>query len=360
MRCAIVRQSIDAHLDLVGEDTLGGELQQHAADDRRRPITCTFHGFLPQDRRLDDPVATPISTCSRRCTRRRASRCSKPRRQACPSSARARATSRTGRRSSALAIDDAIHESLAGTGDSGAARRSDRARARWRRWRRRSRSTHDASWVGRRGSIELYREVARRLDRRRQRQVQAAHAAPARLVALDVERLPEGDRRRRIQRFFETRRCGTVGGMKETRPQRCRRARAPPTPTAHCTAPPGMRRRPPAPGSTAGCDRATRVRRRRSRRRINCGDCAIACVDRRFERGKVARRRPRPRRCAPRVQGSGRLNADDDRSAARNEISSKPRRCAAAMVCVERRRSSRAAPPTARSAAAPAAARATP
>jgi glycosyltransferase involved in cell wall biosynthesis len=46
---AIVRSSIDARLDLVGEDTLGGELQRHAtatgvADHVR------FHGFAPQDR----------------------------------------------------------------------------------------------------------------------------------------------------------------------------------------------------------------------------------------------------------------------------------------------------------------------
>jgi glycosyltransferase involved in cell wall biosynthesis len=48
----IVREKIDAHLDLVGEDTLGGELQKHAAKtgiDRH----VTFHGFLPQERVLD-------------------------------------------------------------------------------------------------------------------------------------------------------------------------------------------------------------------------------------------------------------------------------------------------------------------
>ena len=45
----IVRESIDAHLDLVGEDTLGGELQNHAA---QLGLTAhvTFHGFLPQPR----------------------------------------------------------------------------------------------------------------------------------------------------------------------------------------------------------------------------------------------------------------------------------------------------------------------
>ena len=31
----IVREKVDAHLDLVGEDTLNGELQQHATTDRR-------------------------------------------------------------------------------------------------------------------------------------------------------------------------------------------------------------------------------------------------------------------------------------------------------------------------------------
>jgi glycosyltransferase involved in cell wall biosynthesis len=48
----IVREKIDAHLDLVGEDTLRGELQKHAAaigiaED------VTFHGFLPQARVLE-------------------------------------------------------------------------------------------------------------------------------------------------------------------------------------------------------------------------------------------------------------------------------------------------------------------
>lgn len=44
----IVRKSMDAHVDLVGEDTLDGDLQRHAAhlglaDD------VSFHGFVPQD-----------------------------------------------------------------------------------------------------------------------------------------------------------------------------------------------------------------------------------------------------------------------------------------------------------------------
>jgi glycosyltransferase involved in cell wall biosynthesis len=45
---AVLPQSVDVHLDLVGEDTLGGELQSAAAAlgiaDR-----VTFHGFLPHD-----------------------------------------------------------------------------------------------------------------------------------------------------------------------------------------------------------------------------------------------------------------------------------------------------------------------
>lgn len=42
----IVREKVDAHLDLVGEDSLGGQLQAHAA---RVGIGehVTFHGFLP-------------------------------------------------------------------------------------------------------------------------------------------------------------------------------------------------------------------------------------------------------------------------------------------------------------------------
>jgi glycosyltransferase involved in cell wall biosynthesis len=45
----IVRQSLDARLDLVGEDTLGGELQRHAMH-RGVAESVRFHGFAPQDR----------------------------------------------------------------------------------------------------------------------------------------------------------------------------------------------------------------------------------------------------------------------------------------------------------------------
>jgi glycosyltransferase involved in cell wall biosynthesis len=43
----LVRERVNAHLDLVGEDTLGGELQNHAARSGLGPHV-TFHGFLPQ------------------------------------------------------------------------------------------------------------------------------------------------------------------------------------------------------------------------------------------------------------------------------------------------------------------------
>ena len=46
---AILTRSIDAHLDLVGEDTLGGTLQRHSAA-RGVSDRITFHGFVPQDR----------------------------------------------------------------------------------------------------------------------------------------------------------------------------------------------------------------------------------------------------------------------------------------------------------------------
>ena len=45
----IVRENVKAHLDLVGEDTLGGELQNLAAKFGLGPHV-TFHGFLPQPR----------------------------------------------------------------------------------------------------------------------------------------------------------------------------------------------------------------------------------------------------------------------------------------------------------------------
>lgn len=48
----MVREKIGAHLDLVGEDTLGGELQKHVAQ-RGFTNDVTFHGFLPSQRVLD-------------------------------------------------------------------------------------------------------------------------------------------------------------------------------------------------------------------------------------------------------------------------------------------------------------------
>jgi glycosyltransferase involved in cell wall biosynthesis len=48
----IVREKIDAHLDLVGEDTLGGQLQQHTATIGMTDHV-TFHGFLPQPRVIE-------------------------------------------------------------------------------------------------------------------------------------------------------------------------------------------------------------------------------------------------------------------------------------------------------------------
>jgi glycosyltransferase involved in cell wall biosynthesis len=48
----IVRKRIDAHLDLVGEDTLNGVLQKHA-EQIGLGTHVTFHGFLPQKRVLE-------------------------------------------------------------------------------------------------------------------------------------------------------------------------------------------------------------------------------------------------------------------------------------------------------------------
>ena len=48
----IVRGRVDAHLDLVGEDTLNGELQEHAANIGLTDHV-TFHGFLPQRRVME-------------------------------------------------------------------------------------------------------------------------------------------------------------------------------------------------------------------------------------------------------------------------------------------------------------------
>jgi glycosyltransferase involved in cell wall biosynthesis len=48
----LVRKKVDAHVDLVGEDTLTGELQAHAV---KAGVAdhIAFHGFLPQDRVLE-------------------------------------------------------------------------------------------------------------------------------------------------------------------------------------------------------------------------------------------------------------------------------------------------------------------
>ena len=48
---SILREKVDAHLDLIGEDTLGGQLQKHVAKIGLGDHV-TFHGFLPQDRVL--------------------------------------------------------------------------------------------------------------------------------------------------------------------------------------------------------------------------------------------------------------------------------------------------------------------
>jgi glycosyltransferase involved in cell wall biosynthesis len=47
----IVRERVDAHVDLVGEDTLNGHLQRHAAKIGVADHV-TFHGFLPQEKVL--------------------------------------------------------------------------------------------------------------------------------------------------------------------------------------------------------------------------------------------------------------------------------------------------------------------
>jgi glycosyltransferase involved in cell wall biosynthesis len=45
---AIVRRTLDVHLDLIGEDTLNGQLQTEAAD-LGLADAVTFHGYLPND-----------------------------------------------------------------------------------------------------------------------------------------------------------------------------------------------------------------------------------------------------------------------------------------------------------------------
>lgn len=55
----IVREKIDAHLDLVGEDTLNGQLQRHAAAIGIGD-SVTFHGFLPQERVLSVLAAADL------------------------------------------------------------------------------------------------------------------------------------------------------------------------------------------------------------------------------------------------------------------------------------------------------------
>jgi glycosyltransferase involved in cell wall biosynthesis len=48
----IVREQVNAHLDLIGDDTLGGSLQRHAAS-IGLDAHITFHGFLPYRQAID-------------------------------------------------------------------------------------------------------------------------------------------------------------------------------------------------------------------------------------------------------------------------------------------------------------------
>ena len=325
----IVRAKIDAHVDLVGEDTLNGELQKHAADDR-----CRRSRDVPRlpaaARACSTSCRAPISTCRSSLHEAAGVSVLEAAAAGVPALGTRAATWPTGRRRRRWRVGDAIPESLA-DGILALARecRSPAIDCRAGAQRSRSRTTP-------RGRAAQFDQavpgacVALR-PVRRQRQVQAADASPAGLIALDAERLPEGDRRRRIQRFFKTRCRGTVSGMKETRAHvavRLEHRRYPRRVALHRRE---FGRDPTAPGSTAGFDRATRGRRRRSRCEPDRATVDTACsID-------ASRPADRP---APTVtsairsalHGSGRLNADDERSAARNEISSNPMRCAAAMV----------------------------
>ena len=144
MRCRIVRETVDAHLDLVGEDTLNGELQKHAAKigvgDARDVPRLPAAG-----RRARRRCRAPISTCSRRSTKRPACRCSKRRRPACPTSARRGLRGRlvADQGDGARRRDSRVARRC----DPHAARRSGSPRDRWRRWRARSRSRTTPHWI---------------------------------------------------------------------------------------------------------------------------------------------------------------------------------------------------------------------
>ena len=178
----IVREKVDAHLDLVGEDTLSGELQKHAADSGVG-AHVTFHGFLPQPGVLEILSRSDlyVQIVAARSGRRVGARSGSGRRAHARHAWRA--TSRTGRRRKRWRS---------------ATRLPSRSPTRsWRLHadpdRRRSMAALARGVLDRARRLVVGRAVRSvvsglaRLDRSRQRQVQAAHASPAGLIALDAK-----------------------------------------------------------------------------------------------------------------------------------------------------------------------------
>ena len=180
----MVREKIDAHLDLVGEDTLHGALQAHATKigiDTR----VTFHGFLPQERVLeilshaDLYVQSSLHEAAGVSVLEAAA-------AGVPVVGTPAGYVADWSPTKAAALDDATPEYFAEV------ILFMHADPDWRRWM----AGHARKFVDRarrRLGRRAIRSVVSRstghtpLDRAGQRQVQAAHASTARLVAIDVE-----------------------------------------------------------------------------------------------------------------------------------------------------------------------------
>ena len=191
---ALLSQRVDVHLDLVGEDTLGGQLQESAREldlaDR-----VTFHGFLPQDElpRLFASADLYVQTSLHEAAGvsvLEAAACGVP---VIGTRAGYIADWTPDR---AVAIDDPSAETFARAIEELLAD-ADRRRT-WPRLRRRGQPS--TTPIGPRqssnGCISLPRRSTKcegGSDRPRERQVERAHATPARRVALDVEIAAEGD-----------------------------------------------------------------------------------------------------------------------------------------------------------------------
>ncbi len=190
---ALLSQRVDVHLDLVGEDTLGGQLQESARE-LELADRVTFHGFLPQDElpRLFASADLYVQTSLHEAAGvsvLEAAACGVP----VIGTRAGYVADWTPDR--AVAIDDPSAETFARAIEellADADRRRELASSA-RAWTAEHDADRTASEFERLYQPARCNEVRRRSDRPRERQVERAHATPARRVVLDVEIAAEGD-----------------------------------------------------------------------------------------------------------------------------------------------------------------------